>query len=185
MAWGHGARTDGGEDDGDELLAKELAARLHTTDRFVGEGRQQDRAERTAHPVHAPHVECVVPLEFVLELAATVYRRQSGRGGAPMSAPASHNKGLVRLGRAARVRRWEGCSQQKQEARMPITKAAHGRTKPAHGVMVAKPAMAPTQTPTREGRLSRYQSMTIHTVRAVLPTRGRRRRGTARWTRRG
>ena len=48
-----------------------------------------------------------------------------------------------------------------------MTKAAHGRTKPAHGVMVASPAMAPTQRPTREGFPLRAHSRPTHTVRAV------------------
>ena len=58
--------------------------------------------------------------------------------------------------------------QQKIAAQMPMMNAAHGRTNPAHGVMVARPAMAPTQTPTRLGRFMRHQSMNIQTVRAAL-----------------
>ena len=34
---------------------------------------------------------------------------------------------------------------------MPMTIAAQGYTKPAAGVTVARPAMAPTQAPTRVG----------------------------------
>ena len=50
---------------------------------------------------------------------------------------------------------------------MPMTKAAHGRTKPAHGVMVARPAIAPTQSPTIDGLPKRIHSMSTHTERAV------------------
>ena len=50
---------------------------------------------------------------------------------------------------------------------MPMTKAAHGRTKPAHGVMVARPAIAPTQSPTIDGFPNRIHSMSTHTERAV------------------
>ena len=50
---------------------------------------------------------------------------------------------------------------------VPITTAAHGLTKPAAGVIVARPAMAPTQTPTSDGLPSSFHSMTIQTNRAT------------------
>jgi len=50
---------------------------------------------------------------------------------------------------------------------VPMTTAAHGLTKPAAGVMVARPAMAPTQTPTKLGLPSSFHSMTIQTSRAT------------------
>ena len=41
--------------------------------------------------------------------------------------------------------------------------AAQGLTKPAAGVMVARPAMAPTHTPTNDGLPSKTHSIAIHT----------------------
>ena len=41
--------------------------------------------------------------------------------------------------------------------------APQGCTKPAAGVMVARPAMAPTHNPTRVGLPDNFHSMSIHT----------------------
>ena len=49
-----------------------------------------------------------------------------------------------------------------------MTTAAHGFTNPAAGVIVASPAMAPTQTPTSDGLPSSFHSINIHTSKATL-----------------
>ena len=66
-----------------QLLAEELAAcrRPAAADGRVSEDADQDGAKRTAHAVHAPDVEGVVPLHAVLQLTAAVCEGPWGRRG--------------------------------------------------------------------------------------------------------
>ena len=51
---------------------------------------------------------------------------------------------------------------------MLTTNAAHGRMKPAHGVIVANPVTTPMQSPASVGLPCFNHSMPVQTVKAVL-----------------